>query len=171
MTQNDFITYAKENGGVPEKLTKAVIKQVGGWEDFTETAQNVSNCPCGAAGGFPGFTYYSDTVPFALRYRAEIKELLWRFADDMGESIVDVVLGFNSVNKADREDVEDVCTYLGTGPIPSRVRRGSLVFGHQKYFTCHTIPNLMAWYALEEVCRAYSDCVYEQEQQQEGVAA
>ena len=99
----------------------------------------------GMEAGFPGFTYYSDTHSFAMRYRSIIVRLLEDTADQLGKEVVNLVSGFGYFNRSrhspmDNEDKKDLYKYLGGG----RPTQGA-------------ITNLMAWFAAEEVCRMFED--------------
>lgn len=50
-----------------KKLNEAVIEQMGGFESFSENAQDISNH--GIDGGFSGFINYSETVEFSQNNR------------------------------------------------------------------------------------------------------
>lgn len=140
-TQKQLIENA---GHINPKLIKSVVKQFGGWERFTESAEDVTKH--GINGGFGGFIYYSETHNFAIKNRALIVELLEETANQLGEDVVNMVSNFgvfgNSPMHAD--DKKDLYKYLGGG----RPQQGA-------------ITNVMAWFAAEEVCRAYSDMIYE----------
>lgn len=140
-TQKQLI---ENTGHINPKLVKAVIKQFGGWERFTELAEDVAKH--GIDGGFSGFIYYSETHEFARKNRAIIVELLEETAEQLGEDVINMVANFgvfrNSPMNAD--DKKDLYKYLGGG----RPQQGA-------------ITNVMAWFAAEEVCRAYSDMIYE----------
>jgi len=79
----------------------------------------------GADAGFPGFTYYNDTVRFYDRHKKAIWELLNDMADSMGEKNTMALIA--SFTRA--ADISDDDTF----------------------------KNLLAWFALEEVCRRYED--------------
>ncbi len=125
-----------DNSNLPEKLVRSVIRQIGGWNEFKDRSQDVYNC--GAAGGFNGFTYYSDTVAFTKRNKADIEAMLKDFADSIGDSFADCLTSFNCLK------VEDACDILD-GYYNSRSDSRQMVY------------NALAWYALEEVCRAYCE--------------
>jgi len=137
-----LIDYA---GNINSKLIRAVVKQFGGWESFISSAgDDVVNH--GIDGGFGGFIYYSETHDFAIRNRSTIVELLEEQADSLGEDVVSMVAAFGVFRHSpmDADDKRDLYKYLGGG----RPSQGA-------------ITNAMAWFAAEEVCRAYSDFVYE----------
>jgi hypothetical protein len=142
-TQDQFI---KNSGHITPKLINSVINQFGGWETFTESAEHVSNH--GINGGFGGWIYYTETHKFAMKNRKTIVELLEESAQSLGEDVVNMVSNFGvfRTSKMDNEDKKDLYRFLGGG----RPSKG-------------TITNVMAWFAAEEVCRAYSDMVYELE--------
>lgn len=135
MTRSEFVA----NFPVP-RLADAVIRQFGGWESFTESAQDVANH--GIDGGFHGFIYYSDTCKFAARNRSLIAELAEQQASDLGESVLAMVAGFNCL----RGDV----TESEVGRVLFSARGGD---SDARLL----IENALAWYAGEEVCRAYAD--------------
>jgi len=114
------------------RLIKAVIRQLGGVESIEDINRH------GIAGGYGKFCYYSDTVPFAYRHRKNIISLLEEMADSLGEDVVQMVSGFGVFrnNPMDKEDRTDLYKYLGGGKCVN---------------PC--IPNLMSWFAAEEVCR------------------
>lgn len=125
------------------ELAKAVIRQFGGWDSFTENAEDVSQH--GIDGGFRGFIYYSDTVPFAEKpsNRRLIVAALEELADDLGEDVVTMVSHFGTLRgNMDADDKRDLYRYLSNQKCKET-----------------TIPNLMAWFAAEEVCRSYADAL------------
>ncbi len=129
-----------EKSNIPAKLIRSVIRQIGGWQEFKDTAIDI--CTWGAAGGFGGFTYYVDTVSFAKRNKADIETMLKDFADSVGEPFVDCLTGFNCLKG------EDTCDILD-GYYNPRSDNQQMVY------------NALAWYALEEVCRAYCEACEE----------
>jgi hypothetical protein len=101
----------------------------------------------GANGGIGSFIYYNDTHKFAMRYRKLIIKLLQESADQMGQEIVEMVSGFgvfrdrvNGGSTMDSEDRMELYKYIGGGKCEQSI-----------------ITNLMAWFALEEVCRMFED--------------
>lgn len=123
---------------LPKSLVHGVIDQFGDWDYFLESYEDVVNH--GINGGFPGFIYYDDTVPFAENYRKEIVEMLVEDAEEMGCDVVEMICNFGVFRneKPDRETKRDIYNYI-TG------------------FPCEGtyIPNLMAWYAAEKVCNEF----------------
>lgn len=117
------------------RLINAVVNQLGG----TESLEDIRNH--GIDGGYTGFTYYSDTVPFAMRNRKQIIELLEEQASQLGEDVVNMVNNFGVFRRnggMDAEERNDLYRYLGGGK-PKET----------------TIPNIMAWFAAEEVARMF----------------
>jgi hypothetical protein len=121
-------------------LIRAVIRQIGGFEEFKNRADDI--CNYGANSGFSGFIYYSDTVPFAKRQKANIMEYAAEMADSLGESLIKMIAGFNCLKITEAECAEAIYN-------PKSENR-TQVF------------NALAWFALEEVCRAWVDFQYEQ---------
>jgi hypothetical protein len=114
------------------KLQRAVKRQLGSdtMQEFFETLQDVANH--GAGGGFSGFTYYGETVDFARRNRAEIWQQLIDDSENFGQSVADMVCGFNCF-KGYSEDEILSALYGGRGD------------------SVTTVYNGLAWYALETV--------------------
>jgi hypothetical protein len=116
------------------KLISSVVRQLGG----THCMDNIRNY--GISGGFTGFIYYSETVNFAQRNRKQIVELLEESAEQSGEDVVNMVANFGIFrsNPMDSEDKKDLYRYLSGCKCKET-----------------TIPNLMAWFAAEEVARMF----------------
>lgn len=111
-----------------DTLTRAVIRQLGGRESLRDVARH------GADGGYPGFTYYADTVAFAKRHKAAIIERLTRDAADLGErSVAALVTSFRCVNATEDEVARVLYGAGGDDGVRTQVL------------------NALAWYALEEV--------------------
>jgi hypothetical protein len=114
-------------------LRRAVIRQCGGLASFRELASDVYNH--GAACGFSGFIYYSDTVAFAKRNKTKILAALREDCLSFGESSVVIMLsGFNGLKGYSSFEIED-------GLFNPRSEEKQIVY------------NILAWWALEEVCR------------------
>lgn len=122
------------------KLIKATVKQFGGWESFTESAEDVSNH--GIDGGFSGFIYYSETEPFARRNRALIAEMASQQADEFGQGVIEMIRGFG-------------CFRNGTKPTDEEI--GSALYAGKDVKDGMQVLNALAWYAGEEVARSYTD--------------
>lgn len=121
-----------EESGIPPKLVRSVIRQLGGKEYLQDIANH------GISGGFSGFTWYTDTVAFYKRNRKEILTLLKKYAADFGvKSAVEVVCTFRGLEK----EQESICRCLY-----GRVTEED---------TC--TANALAWFAAEEVARAFCD--------------
>jgi hypothetical protein len=123
--------------GVSDTLIRAVVRQFGTWHDFTDSAKDISEN--GAMGGWNGFTYYSDTIRFARKNRHRISNMAWEQARELGMDTLDMVLAFNGSHDEDKMAAM------------SFISGGSYKDDYQRFY------NLMAWYSLEEVARAYVD--------------
>lgn len=118
-------------------LINAVINRIG-----LDRVEDVLKCSSGAAAGFSGFIYYSETHKFAMRHRKAIISWLEDMANDMGEEVVSMVNGFGVFrpNGMDNEDRKELYKYLGGGKCEQSA-----------------ITNVMAWFVLEEVCRLFEN--------------
>jgi hypothetical protein len=116
-------------------LISAVINRIG-----SESIEDVANH--GAVAGFSGFIYYNDTHLFAMRHRKTIVKMLEQQADEFGEEVVEMVSHFGVFRKSpmDNDDRKELYRYLSGAKCEQS-----------------TITNLMAWYALEEVCRMFEE--------------
>jgi hypothetical protein len=116
-------------------LINAVINNIG-----IDSVNDVINH--GADSGFSGFIYYYDTHKFAMHHRKAICEWLEQSADDLGEDVISMVGNFGVFRNSpmDADDKKDLYKYLGGG----KPEQG-------------TITNVMAWFALEEVCRLFDN--------------
>ena len=118
-----------------KSLINAVINNIG-----MDSVMDVVNH--GADSGFSGFIYYSDTHKFAMKYRKLIAAWLEQEADELGEDVISMVGNFGVFrnSKMDADDKRDLYKYLGGG----KPEQG-------------TITNVLAWFALEEVCRLFDN--------------
>jgi hypothetical protein len=124
---------------IDAKLIRATVRQFGDWEYFKQSAPDVSNY--GAAGGFSGFTYYTDTCAFYAGNRALIVALVADMADNLGEDQITMVRGFNC---------------LGKDYTPEEI--GQTLYGPKNKHQIQ-VANALAWFALEEVARSFVDFV------------
>lgn len=123
---------------LPEDLIHAVVKQSDSWDDFKEIAEDVANH--GVDAGFSGFIYYTETVKFYTDNREIITKHATEEAEQLGYgSAVKMVKSFNCLNSDYSED-----------------EIGMTLYGSSDDMDSH-IANALAWYALEEVSRNYSD--------------
>lgn len=118
-----------------DDMARAVIRQCGGFESFTEMAQDVSNH--GADSGFRGSTYYSDTCRFYAVNRESILAYARELAADIGEGdIMALVAGFSCLKDSTESEI------------------GLTLYGTKKQHDTQ-VANALAWFALEEVSRRY----------------
>lgn len=133
MTLTQFI--AKSN--ISASLIRATVRQFGGWESFQEVAEDVSRH--GIDGGFHGFIYYRDTVPFAKKNKSEIIALCEEMADSMGEDgLISFLSGFGCLKDSSQDEIAQGLY-------------------NPRSDTNTTVYNALAWLAGEEVCRSYTD--------------
>lgn len=122
----------------------------------------------GADGGWPGFTYYSDTVKFFKANRAHVVKLVEEMASDMGESPVDMVAGFQCL--AGREMQRKYGHTHQYGSDDRRIAQGKrallaeyqpsvsrCLYGGRLTDADNEVANALAWFALEEIGRALAN--------------
>jgi hypothetical protein len=120
-------------------LASIVLRQLGGGREAIDSAKEAGQH--GADAGWPGFTYHSETVPWARRHKRTILDAAHDLARDIGEGgAVALVCGFNCLKDYDKAEVEAVLT--GTS---------------RDADTQTAVYNALAWFALEEVGRALED--------------
>lgn len=111
-------------------------------EGFWSELENVSRSYCGAAAGFSGFTYYSETVNFWRKHRAKIYAYMEELADGIGENVLQMVCDFNGLKDYETEEV-------------AKALYGNYNSDYDQIY------NVFAWFALEEVANRYEDYSYE----------
>jgi len=132
-------TFVQESN-ISESLIRNVVKQIGGWDYFKDCATDISNGGC--YGGVGGFIYYSDTVPFAKNNLDDIMSYAEQIADDIGESgALELIASFNCL-KNEELSQSDIAKAIYKDTVDSI-----------------TVLNALAWFALEEVARAYCDLI------------
>lgn len=137
-TKKPSLTNLIDSTNIPECLVRAVVRQMGGWESFKESALDITRH--GIDGGFHGFLYYSETIPFAKRNRKAILQMATEQADDLGMGLVEMIKGFNCLKGATETEIVE-----GLAGVTDETQ----------------VPNGLAWYAGEEVARAYCDMTEE----------
>lgn len=131
------------------KLIRAVVKQFGGMDN--DTPQMMEDILShGIDGGFYGFIYYSDTCKFAVKHQKQINALLLEQYRSLGyKNPFEMVQEFGVFNQTiaglrcnmmDNEEMQDVNLFLA---------------GNAGRCKGHTVTNVLAWYAAEEVCRMF----------------
>lgn len=119
-------------------LIRAVVRQVGGWDSFKESAEDIASH--GADAGFSGFIYHTDTLKFTKRHKQELLCMANVQAQEIGESSgFTLIAGFNCLRSYSADEVFDAL-------VNPRSDSRTDVF------------NALAWYALEEVAQSYVDC-------------
>ena len=145
-------------------LDLAIIAQMGGEARNTESGceidadtcadlENVTQCSSGAAGGFRGFIYYSETVDFTMKNRAAIIEKLREDVEsglfDGCNGIISAVLMFNCLkteDKQERAELEEEAAICLFGD-PEEYRRRDFA----------QVANALAWAALEDLAFRFCD--------------
>ena len=110
--------------------------------EFWQELENVNRSSCGAAAGFGGFIYYSETVRFWRKYRKQITAFMNYESESLGENVLSMVSKFKSLEDYTQDEI------------------GRALYG--RYDDDLTqIYNTFAWYALESVAFAYDNWSYE----------
>lgn len=119
-----------------ENLRKAVINQVGGLREFLSIYPEVNRH--GADQGINGFIYTSETVAFTKRNFVKINDLVIEWAKECEQDRFEFLTCFNCFKHLTLSEI--VQGYLGYDKDLKAI-----------------VWNGLAWFALEEVCRAEED--------------
>ena len=156
---------AAEHSGIPVKLINAVIRQLGGKYRLADIYLH------GVDGGYPGFTYYTDTVAFYKRHKTAINALVMEQADELGEDPVQMVLRWRGIAgeapkapKAPKDETKealakyhDQLDYFRTALHDRATDQrlvGQMIYGGPIREEHTQVCNGLAWFAAEEVARA-----------------
>ena len=152
LTLTAFINHSN----IPPRLIRAVVNQLGGFEEFQQAAQDITNH--GISGGFGGFIYYTDTVAFSKKHKADIMTLAEDQARDYYGKDADafqMIAGFNCLKGQELSPGQIAKLIHGREP-----KTGDAADDYTQLF------NALAWYAGEEVARAWCDFVEYQNENQ-----
>jgi hypothetical protein len=127
------------DSGYDPKLVRSIIRRFG--EEWPAMFRDV--CRGGAAAGWPGFTYYHDTVGFFKRHRKAIVAMVEELADDLGVCPMEMVAGFNCLDDSDKR------------MLMASIAR--CLYGGRLTDEDTDVANALAWFALEEVAQRYDD--------------
>ena len=125
---------------IPASLVRAVVRQMGGWDSFVSAAPDITRH--GIDGGFSGFIWNKDTEAFAKRNKDAISELASSEAQEIGYDSTFAMIRAFGCFKGDTLSDGDLMRALCRGQNP---KDGP------------NFLNGLAWYAGEEVARAYCD--------------
>lgn len=93
---------ARETGQVTQTFRDELLDTFGGGDEARDTMRDLARH--GADSGFPGITYYSDTVAMYDRHEEEIWRALTEDAEEFGFDNVPAFIGsFNGAAQADDE--------------------------------------------------------------------
>lgn len=134
---------------IPAPLVRSVVKQMGGLESFQESAQDITKH--GIDGGFGDFIYYADTVPFAKKNMKHIMEMAKEQAQDVGVGLFEMLKGFKCMQVCSEEEIAEAI-YKDISLTLKSILKGFLTGD-----MATNVLNCLAWYAGEEVARAYCD--------------
>jgi hypothetical protein len=128
---------------------KTLINAV--WAALGEPAQNIKDInKHGIQGGYGNFVYYSDTVAFYKRHRKTINEMVFEMGRQLGESPVEMVGSFNCLKGYNYESKR-------WSDEEMRDEIGRCIYGGSLRDIGDTVPNALAWFAAEEVCRLFEN--------------
>ena len=111
---------------------------MGGWESFKQSAPDITRH--GISGGFYGFIYHTETLRFAYAHRKVILEMASQQSKDLGLGLVEMIKSFRCMDGATEAEIVE-----GLAGNTDQTQ----------------VPNGLAWYAGEEVARAYCDMTEE----------
>lgn len=134
MLQRDFIA---EHCNAPDTIARAVIRQLGGWASFQESAPDITRH--GVDGGFSGFIYYRDTVAFTKRNMPALREMVQDMAREFGQGVGEFLASFGCLRGSYNADECAQAFYSGKGE------------------AAEAVYNALAWFAAEEVARAFDN--------------
>lgn len=138
-----------------DELDAAVIAQLGGTSrnvgdscelsgEAADQLANVCRCSCGAAGGFSGFIYYTETREFFKAHRDEIAaRLREQIAEGLFEGargVVSAVMSFACLRDCDAAEIEEEAARAFFGPLEG-FDEGAL----------DNVAKACAWAALEDL--------------------
>jgi hypothetical protein len=144
--------FTNSAGHIDAGLIRAVIRQMGGFESFKESAPDI--CAHGIDGGFNGFIQYSDTVAFYGRNRATINAMAANMASELKEGgAIELIGSFGCLSTRSPKpgDYSRVPDYTAD-------EIGATMYGAKSRMDTQ-ISNALAWFAAEEVARAYVDAL------------
>jgi hypothetical protein len=146
-TIRGLVSYLANNSAFSAKTIHAVIIALGyrsshsTKKDFSELSQELTEISeHGADCGFSGFIYYSDTIAFYKKHRADIVQHMEQTAAEMGTDIISMVQSFGVFRNSDK-------------PTPSEV--GRALWNSKTEDELTNLYNVFSWYALEEVARTW----------------
>ena len=134
MLQREFIA---KHCNAPDTIAHAVIRQLGGWDSFKESAPDIARH--GVDGGFSGFIYYRDTLAFTKRNLPALREMVQGMAREFGQGVGEFLANFGWLRGSYNADECAQAFYSGKGD------------------ASQAVYNALAWFAAEEVSRAYDD--------------
>lgn len=142
-------------GAQLSELDAAVIAQLGGTsrnvgdsceisEDAADQLATVCRSTCGAADGFPGFSYYHETREFFKAHRDEIaarlREQIAEGVFGNSRGVVSAVMSFNCLRGCDAAELEEEAARAFFGPLEG-LDDGTL----------DNVATACAWAALEDL--------------------
>jgi hypothetical protein len=142
-TIHGLIAYIKKHSAWQTATIRSVIQALGynvqgRTESLKELSSQLVDCAKqGADSGFPGFTYYTDTIWFFRHNRKDIVNNIIGTAADIGEDVIKMIQNFGIFR-------------YSTPPGSDEVGRALWASAHLHH-DLTTLYNVFAWYTLEEI--------------------
>ena len=126
------------------KMAKAVIKQLGGVDEYTlETLDSISD----GNDGYTGFIWYKDSCEFYHKNADTIKANMSEQAEEFGQGLIEMVSDFGGVKGNYSYDAIGKAIYGA--------------YEWEQYSDNMFLYDIFAKYALEEVAHRFQDWFYE----------
>lgn len=149
--------------GAPDPVPERLTDYDGSPSYWAQTAVDAANH--GASGGFPGFTYYNETVEFTAENWKLIMGALREDAGQLGcSTVAEMVSGFTACDESaikveqlmqECASVIDSVTHIRGQPASAVIEADDITDDITEDHT--TLMNLLAWYALEEAGHRVAD--------------
>lgn len=148
------VTLAALKAAHPQpSLVESIMNTMGrSWRQTRETLRDVA--AHGADGGYPGFTYHSDTRRFYIRHRSAINELVKQEAQEFGMTPIDFVAGFRCLQDTTFDDNKG--KWVPCKPDDAMMEAISrAIYGARLTWDDNDVmvANALAWFTLESVAR------------------
>ena len=141
------------DSNIPPRLVHTVLRQLNG--DAKDSLQDIANH--GADGGFHGFIWHKDTVAFFKRNREDIVALVHRMAEELGETPIEMVATFNCLGGPAYRKAKD-SHYKEQEVLREYTPSvGRCLYGGRLTDDDVQVANALAWFAAEEVARAFAE--------------
>ena len=140
MSQSQFI-----KNSICPALTKAVIKQSGGWDAFVESAEQITGN--GWQGGYKGFTNYNEGIAFAKQNIKKIQAYLYNEAESANMKFLGEFMPMMAENCGSRDEITEL-------------EFAQVIFGRDtKHDVYDAVMNYVAWATLTSIAHEYNGMI------------